>query len=271
MMIHYGLVMTFMNLWVTAIGSRILFLYVEDGYSCRSDYDQIEPMLTRRQHCLLAGNTASNGSSSAGSHRGAKVAIRVVRSSWPATAAGLASIRIKAKTHGAGRGLTKLCVRAGSRAVRAGCAGWAGRGGSAASRPDSDAQCLMHWLEFKHDDEFAGHSFGGIGGGATMKYGIYQRQSDGAWMGGAPIRPHVLSIDHAIAKARQQRGELLTGSKVLAALNAADTRLPASYPSADEAGQIPLLFLCSPNKFPCSAGIFPLFGRVAELERKPLI
>jgi 5-methylcytosine-specific restriction protein B len=89
-------------------------------------------------------------------------------------------------------------------------------------RRDSDSRCLMHWLEFKNDDEFAGHSFGGIGGGSAMKYGIYQRQSDGAWMGGSPIRPHVLSIEEAIAKARQQRDELVAGDRVLAAFGAAD-------------------------------------------------
>jgi len=90
-------------------------------------------------------------------------------------------------------------------------------------RRDSDSRCLMHWLEFKNDNEFAGHSFGGIGGGAAMKYGIYQRQSDGAWMGGSPTRPHVLSDEEAIAKARQQRDELLAGDRVLAACGTADT------------------------------------------------
>jgi 5-methylcytosine-specific restriction enzyme B len=89
-------------------------------------------------------------------------------------------------------------------------------------RRDSGSRCLMHWLEFKNDDEFAGHSFGGIGGGAAMKYGIYQRQNDGAWMGGSPTRPHVLSTEEAIAKARQQRDELLSGNRVLAAFGAAD-------------------------------------------------
>ena len=81
-------------------------------------------------------------------------------------------------------------------------------------RRDGDSRCLMPWLEFKNDDEFAGHSFGGIGGGSAMKYGIYQRQSGGAWMGGSPIRPHVLSIEEAIAKARQQRDELVAGEGV---------------------------------------------------------
>jgi 5-methylcytosine-specific restriction enzyme B len=53
-------------------------------------------------------------------------------------------------------------------------------------RQSSESRCLVYWLEFKDDDEFAGHRFGGIGGGSAMKYGIYQRQSDGAWISGSP-------------------------------------------------------------------------------------
>ena len=45
-------------------------------------------------------------------------------------------------------------------------------------------------------------------------------------------------------------------------------RLPAHLPQLDEAGQIPLLFLCSPNNIPSWTGIYPLLGRVAEAERK---
>jgi 5-methylcytosine-specific restriction protein B len=90
-------------------------------------------------------------------------------------------------------------------------------------RQDAESRCLAYWLEFKNDDEFAGYRFGGIGGGSAMKYGIYQRQSDGEWMGGSPIKPHVLSPEEAIAKARQQRDELLAGENVLAALDESDT------------------------------------------------
>jgi hypothetical protein len=38
-----------------------------------------------------------------------------------------------------------------------------------------------------------------------------------------------------------------------------------------EGAKIPLLFLCSAEKFRCSADLIPLLGRVAELMRKPLI
>jgi len=84
-------------------------------------------------------------------------------------------------------------------------------------------RCLMYWLEFKNDEEFTGIRFGGIGGGAAMKYGIYQRQSDHEWMGGSPTAPHVLPLEEAVAIARRQRDELLAGDAVLAALDPSDT------------------------------------------------
>jgi hypothetical protein len=43
---------------------------------------------------------------------------------------------------------------------------------------------------------------------------------------------------------------------------------PGPLPPLDKTRQIPLLFLCSPNKIPLLAGISPLLGRVAESERK---
>lgn len=90
-------------------------------------------------------------------------------------------------------------------------------------RDDPDQRCLMYWLEFKNDDEFAGHSFGGIGGGQAMKYGIYQRQADYEWIGGSPTAPRVLPLEEAVTIARHQRDELLAGDAVLAALNPNDT------------------------------------------------
>lgn len=90
-------------------------------------------------------------------------------------------------------------------------------------RQDTEARCLAYWLEFKNDEEFAGHRFGGLGGGATFKFGLYQRQVDGAWVTGSPNEPVVLSVGDAVAKARQQRDELLAGDAALAAMDAADT------------------------------------------------
>jgi 5-methylcytosine-specific restriction enzyme B len=89
-------------------------------------------------------------------------------------------------------------------------------------RVSNEARCLAYWLEFKNDDEFAGNQFGGIGGGSALKFGIYQRHSDNAWMTGSPQRQHILSLEDAIAFARMQRDELVTGAEVLSSLDAND-------------------------------------------------
>ena len=68
----------------------------------------------------------------------------------------------------------------------------------------------------------------------------------------------------------QRRVPLFAETPVpIAVATSSSWRLPAPYPPLDEAGQIPLLFLCSPNKFPCSAGIFPLLGWVADRSVRP--
>jgi 5-methylcytosine-specific restriction protein B len=86
-------------------------------------------------------------------------------------------------------------------------------------RQNSDSRCLAYWLEFKDDDEFAGYRFGGIGGGSALKFGIYQRQADNAWMTGTPNAQRVLSLEEAISIARRQRDELLAGENILGALD----------------------------------------------------
>src|SRR5690349_74900 len=58
-------------------------------------------------------------------------------------------------------------------------------------RQDTNSRCLVYWLEFKNDPEFPGNSFGGIAGGSALKFGVYQRQSDGAWMSGSGTEPKV--------------------------------------------------------------------------------
>ena len=89
-------------------------------------------------------------------------------------------------------------------------------------RQNAASKCLAYWLEFKNDDEFAGGRMGSIGGGSALKFGLYQRQSDAAWITGSPTQPQVRSLDDAIAKAQQQRNELLAGDKALAALDTRD-------------------------------------------------
>src|ERR1035437_649526 len=105
-------------------------------------------------------------------------------------------------------------------------------------RQDNDSRCLCYWLEFKNDDEFLGYSFGGIGCGRALKFGVYQRQSDGAWMSGKGTQPKVIALEEAIQIARQQRNELLAGDKVIGDFSLVDlsdeayTRLQTSMEMA---------------------------------------
>ncbi|WP_164483702.1 MULTISPECIES: AAA family ATPase [unclassified Polaromonas] len=101
-------------------------------------------------------------------------------------------------------------------------------------RQDNEARCMAYWLEFKNDDEFAGNSFGGIRGGTALKFGIYQRQQDGAWTSGTPRAPVLLTLDQAIAIAESQRAELVNGTSVLSQYPRGDST-DASYQRLQEA------------------------------------
>jgi len=91
------------------------------------------------------------------------------------------------------------------------------------AREPGKPKCLAYWLEFKNDEEFAGNRFGSIAGGSALKFGIYQRSSDGAWVSGAAKAQVILSLEDAIALAREQRNELLAGCDVLTSVNVTDT------------------------------------------------
>jgi len=89
-------------------------------------------------------------------------------------------------------------------------------------RQDSQSRCLCYWLEFKNDEIFPTNAFGGIAGGAALKFGVYQRSSDGAWIGGKGAAPKAITVEEAIQIARRQRDELLAGDRVLADLSLSD-------------------------------------------------
>lgn len=89
-------------------------------------------------------------------------------------------------------------------------------------RASRESRCLAYWLEFKNDEEFSGNRFGSISGGSALKFGIFQRQNDGAWITGSPQAQRVLSAEEAIVIARRQRDELLAGCDVLAQLSGND-------------------------------------------------
>ena len=75
---------------------------------------------------------------------------------------------------------------------------------------------LVYWLEFKNDSDMPA-VFGSIAGGSALKFGIYQRASDGAWMTGSPMAQRELTVKEAINIAETQRDQFVLGASVLAA------------------------------------------------------
>jgi 5-methylcytosine-specific restriction enzyme B len=126
-------------------------------------------------------------------------------------------------------------------------------------RQDDESRCLSYWLEFKNDEEFPGHLFGGIGGGSALKFGVFQRTTDAMWISGSPKKLVVLSLDQAITIAERQRDELVAGSQVLARLAIGDfsdatysqlqsDMLAAAPDLADDGWAHKYWFLCHPEK-----------------------
>ncbi len=89
-------------------------------------------------------------------------------------------------------------------------------------RQDDSARCLAYWLEFKNDAEFKGQLFGGIGGGSSLKFELFQRPKDGTWITGSPLKQRVISVDDAIAIARRHRDDMLAANRAIAVANLAD-------------------------------------------------
>lgn len=84
---------------------------------------------------------------------------------------------------------------------------------------------LVYWLEFKSDEEFQNSQFGGIAGGSAFKFGLYKRKEDGKWIAGSPTKSKELSLEEAIALAREKRDMLVKGAQLIDQL---DKNAPAS-------------------------------------------
>lgn len=126
-------------------------------------------------------------------------------------------------------------------------------------RQDDESRCLCYWLEFKNDEEFWGHRFGGIAGGSALKFGVFQRAADGMWISGSPHNQTVVTLEQAIAIAERQRDELVAGSRVLTDMGDGDAsdegyaRLQQSMIAAapelvDDGWAHKYWFLCHPDR-----------------------
>jgi hypothetical protein len=74
---------------------------------------------------------------------------------------------------------------------------------------------LVYWIEFKNDEEFPSPMFGSISGGSSFKFGLFRKKETGIWMTGSSKKQEPLSIEQAIAIARQHRDQLLYGVRLL--------------------------------------------------------
>ena len=74
---------------------------------------------------------------------------------------------------------------------------------------------LVYWLEFKNDEEFPSPRFGSIAGGSSFKFGLFRKKEIGRWITGSPQSEKELTLEQAIAIARQHRDQLLYGVRLL--------------------------------------------------------
>jgi 5-methylcytosine-specific restriction protein B len=77
--------------------------------------------------------------------------------------------------------------------------------------------CLVYWLEFKNDEEFATRNFGSIAGGSALKFRIFRRKETGNWQAGSEPknRPEDITEEEAIEIARSHRDQLVKGCALL--------------------------------------------------------
>jgi 5-methylcytosine-specific restriction protein B len=73
---------------------------------------------------------------------------------------------------------------------------------------DRGTASLMYWLEFKNDDELP-RVFGSISGGSALKFQLFKRARDGAWITGSPKDQRRIEENEAAALATRQRDLLL--------------------------------------------------------------
>lgn len=71
---------------------------------------------------------------------------------------------------------------------------------------------LHYWLEFKNDDIFNKSNYGGIAGGTSFKYILFQK-SDGRWVTGSAQNQRIITVEEAILVGREIRDALVMGAK----------------------------------------------------------
>ena len=57
--------------------------------------------------------------------------------------------------------------------------------------------------------------FGSISGGSAYKFGLFQKQENGKWVTGGPLKPQELTYEEAIRLGKRIVGALLKGAAII--------------------------------------------------------
>jgi len=97
---------------------------------------------------------------------------------------------------------------------------------------DRGTSSLMYWLEFKNDEELP-RVFGSISGGSALKFQLFKRARDGAWMTGSPKAQRRIDEGEAAEIAARQRDHLLVAADLLERIS--DPTSEAQYAELQQA------------------------------------
>ena len=75
-----------------------------------------------------------------------------------------------------------------------------------------NTESLCCWIEMNKECK---HYFGSISGGSAYKYGLFQKQENGKWVTGGPLKPQELSYEEAIILGKRIVGSLLKGAAII--------------------------------------------------------
>lgn len=75
-----------------------------------------------------------------------------------------------------------------------------------------NTESLCCWIEMNKECK---QFFGSISGGSAYKFGLFQKQENGKWVTGGPIKPQELSYEEAIKLGKRIVGALLKGAAII--------------------------------------------------------
>ena len=75
-----------------------------------------------------------------------------------------------------------------------------------------NTESLCCWIEMNKECK---QFFGSISGGSAYKFGLFQKQENGKWVTGGPLKPQELTYEEAIRLGKRIVGALLKGAAII--------------------------------------------------------